>query len=89
MAAFNKTLYADLDGTLLGPGGSQDYWRHPEFDELGNAARFSVDEKFRGDAYKKMTQLFLEHFTSEEIDMLASLLSRLPGAHRGGACTVD
>jgi DNA-binding MarR family transcriptional regulator len=34
-------------------------------------------------------QLFLEHFTSEEIDMLASLLSRLPGAHRGGACTVE
>src|SRR5207249_6665218 len=27
----------------------------------GNAARFSVDEKFRADAYKKMTQLFLEY----------------------------
>ena len=54
----------DPDGMmwrLLGPGGPQDYWRHPEFDELGNAARFSVDEKFRGEAYKKMTQLFLEH----------------------------
>ena len=54
----------DPDGMmwrLLGPGGSQDYWRHAEFDELGNAARFSVDEKFRADAYKKMTQLFLEH----------------------------
>jgi len=54
----------DPDGMmwrLLGPGGPQDYWRHPEFDELGNAARFSVDEKFRADAYKKMTQLFLEH----------------------------
>ena len=54
----------DPDGMmwrLLGPGGPQDYWRNPEFDELGNAARFSVDEKFRGEAYKKMTQLFLEH----------------------------
>ena len=54
----------DPDGMmwrLLGPGGPQDYWRHQEFDELGNAARFSVDEKFRADAYKKMTQIFLEH----------------------------
>ena len=56
---------ADPDGMmwrLLGPGGPQDYWRHPEFDELGAAARFSVDEKFRGDAYRKMTRIFLEHF---------------------------
>ena len=56
---------SDPDGMmwrLLGPGGPQDYWRHPEFDELGNAARFSVDEKFRGDAYKKMTTIFLENF---------------------------
>ena len=55
---------ADPDGMmwrLLGPGGPQDYWRHAEWDELGNAARFSVDEKFRGDAYKKMTKIFLEH----------------------------
>jgi peptide/nickel transport system substrate-binding protein len=55
----------DPDGMmwrLLGPGGPQDYWRHPEFDELGNAARFSVDEKFRGEAYRKMTRVFLEHF---------------------------
>ncbi|HUG38647.1 MAG TPA: ABC transporter substrate-binding protein [Candidatus Limnocylindrales bacterium] len=55
----------DPDGMmwrLLGPGGPQDYWRHAEWDELGNAARFSVDEKFRGDAYKKMTRIFLEHF---------------------------
>jgi peptide/nickel transport system substrate-binding protein len=55
----------DPDGMmwrLLGPGGPQDYWRHPEFDELGNAARFSVDEKFRADAYKKMTRIALEHF---------------------------
>ncbi len=54
----------DPDGMmwrLLGPGGPQDYWRHPEFDELGAAARFSLDEKFRGEAYGKMTKIFLEH----------------------------
>jgi DNA-binding MarR family transcriptional regulator len=32
--------------------------------------------------------LFLEHFTPEEIEQLASLLSRLPGAH-GGECTAS
>ena len=55
---------ADPDGMmwrLMAPGGPHDYWRHPEFDELGNAARFSVDEKFRAQAYKRMTQLFLEY----------------------------
>src|SRR5215471_8507263 len=44
----------DPDGMmwrLLGPGGPQDYWRESKFDELGAAARFSVDEKFRGEAY--------------------------------------
>jgi peptide/nickel transport system substrate-binding protein len=54
----------DPDGMmwrLLSPGGPQDYWRHPRFDELGEAARFSVDEKFRGEAYKEMTKIFLEH----------------------------
>lgn len=30
--------------------------------ELGNAARFSIDEKFRDEAYRKMTKIFLEHF---------------------------
>ncbi len=34
-------------------------------------------------------RLFLEHFTPEEIDQLASLLARLPGAQGGGSCTVD
>jgi DNA-binding MarR family transcriptional regulator len=34
-------------------------------------------------------RLFLEHFSPAEIDQLASLLSRLPGAHAGGACTVE
>jgi ABC-type transport system substrate-binding protein len=55
----------DPDGMmwrLLGPGGITDYWRHPRFDELGNAARFSVDEKFRAQAYKEMTAIFLENF---------------------------
>jgi peptide/nickel transport system substrate-binding protein len=55
----------DPDGMmwrLLGPGGPQDYWREAKFDELGNAARFSVDEKFRADAYREMTRGFLENF---------------------------
>ncbi len=34
-------------------------------------------------------RLFLEHFTAEEIEQLASLLGRLPGAHREGSCTVE
>ncbi len=34
-------------------------------------------------------RLFLEHYTEDEIEQLASLLSRLPGASRGGACTVE
>jgi peptide/nickel transport system substrate-binding protein len=55
----------DPDGMmwrLLSPGGPQDYWRDARFDELGEAARFSVDEKFRGQAYREMTKIFLEHF---------------------------
>jgi DNA-binding MarR family transcriptional regulator len=34
-------------------------------------------------------RLFLEHYSPEEIDLLAGLLSRLPGARAGGACTVE
>ncbi len=34
-------------------------------------------------------RLFLEHFSPQEIDRLASLLSRLPGAGAGGSCTVE
>jgi peptide/nickel transport system substrate-binding protein len=55
---------SDPDGMmwrLLAPGGPQDYWRDAKFDELGEAARFSVDEKFRGQAYREMTRIFLEH----------------------------
>jgi peptide/nickel transport system substrate-binding protein len=54
----------DPDGMmwrLLGPGGPQDYWREARFDEFGTAARFSVDEKFRADAYRDMTRIFLDH----------------------------
>jgi DNA-binding MarR family transcriptional regulator len=33
--------------------------------------------------------LFLERYSAEEIEELASLLGRLPGAKGGGACTVE
>jgi DNA-binding MarR family transcriptional regulator len=34
-------------------------------------------------------RLFLEHFDADETSQLATLLGRLPGAQRGGACTVE
>ncbi|MGH2858819.1 MAG: MarR family winged helix-turn-helix transcriptional regulator [Solirubrobacteraceae bacterium] len=34
-------------------------------------------------------RLFLERFSPAEIEQLASLLSRLPGAHPGGSCTAQ
>ncbi len=34
-------------------------------------------------------RLFLEHFDATETGQLATLLGRLPGAQRGGSCTVD
>jgi DNA-binding MarR family transcriptional regulator len=34
-------------------------------------------------------RLFLEHFTPEETDQLATLLGRLPGSCAGGACTAE
>ncbi len=55
---------ADPDGLmwrLLGPGGGHDLWRHHRFDELGAAAHVSVDERFRRQAYREMTDIFLEH----------------------------
>jgi peptide/nickel transport system substrate-binding protein len=59
------SAYGDPDGMMwrhLAPGGPTAYWfRHPRFDELGNAARFSVDEKFRGEAYREMTRLLLDN----------------------------
>lgn len=33
-------------------------------------------------------RLFLEHFNADEINQLATLLGRLPGARRGGSCSV-
>ena len=33
--------------------------------------------------------LFVEHFSDDELDRLASLLSRLPGAPGHGSCAVD
>lgn len=38
---------------------------------------------------RSIGRLFLEHFTPEETSQLASLLGRLPGAQRGGACTAE
>ena len=54
----------DPDGLMwriLGPGGGHDMWRHPRFDELGRAAQSSVDDQFRHEAYREMTDIFLEH----------------------------
>jgi peptide/nickel transport system substrate-binding protein len=54
----------DPDGMmwrLLGPGGAQETWTHPRFVELGTAARFSLDERARGQAYREMTAILLEH----------------------------
>jgi DNA-binding MarR family transcriptional regulator len=34
-------------------------------------------------------RLFLEHFDADETGQLARLLGRLPGAQRGGSCTVE
>ena len=33
--------------------------------------------------------MFLEHYSPEEIEQLASLLSRLPGGGGVGACTAE
>jgi peptide/nickel transport system substrate-binding protein len=55
----------DPDGMmyrLLGPGGSQDYWRHPEWDALGQEARFSLDNAKRDANYKRMQEIMMEHF---------------------------
>lgn len=34
-------------------------------------------------------RLFLQRFSAEEIEQLASLLGRLPGAHPAGSCTTE
>jgi peptide/nickel transport system substrate-binding protein len=48
-------------GRLLSPGQLHDYWRHAEFERLRLTARLSADEGSRGDSYRKMTAIFLEH----------------------------
>ncbi len=48
-------------------------------------------EKLRGAGCSHVSsirRLFLEHFTADEIEQLATLLGRLPGA-QGGGCTVS
>jgi peptide/nickel transport system substrate-binding protein len=59
------SAYGDPDGMMwrhLLPGGPTQFWfRNPRFDELGDAARFSIDEKFRGEAYTEMTKMMLEY----------------------------
>jgi len=52
----------------------------PGYDKLRDAGRTHV---------ASIRHLFLEHFSAEEIDTLASLLSRLPGARQGGSCSVE
>jgi len=44
------------------PGRHHGLLARSKFDELGNSARFSVDEKFRGEAYREMTKVFLGTF---------------------------
>jgi DNA-binding MarR family transcriptional regulator len=50
------------------------------FDKLRNAGCTHVGS---------IRRLFLEHFDAEETGQLATLLGRLPGAQRGGSCTVE
>lgn len=38
---------------------------------------------------RSIRRLFLEHFNDAEIEQLAYLLSRLPGARRDGSCTIE
>jgi peptide/nickel transport system substrate-binding protein len=54
----------DPDGMmyrLLGPGGTQDYWRHPEWVRLGEEARRSLDQELRLRSYRRMNEIALEH----------------------------
>jgi DNA-binding MarR family transcriptional regulator len=49
-------------------------------------------EKLREAGYTHVAsirKLFLEHFSADETERLASLLSRLPGAGGGEACTAE
>lgn len=53
---------AGMAWRLLGPGGSQDYWRHERWDELGEEANSILDEEKRRQNYAEMNEIFLEHF---------------------------
>ena len=57
-----RVVLAGMMWRLLAPGAVYEYWRQPRFEELGNAARFSLDENFRGKVYAEMTQIVLENF---------------------------
>ena len=50
------------------------------YDKLRNAGCAHV---------RSIQRLFLEHFSPEEVSVLAELLGRLPGAQAGGHCTVS
>ena len=47
-------------GRLLSPEQPHDYWRPDEFDRLAAATRVSPDERGRGEAFRRMTAIFLE-----------------------------
>jgi peptide/nickel transport system substrate-binding protein len=54
----------DPDGMmyrLLGPGGSQDYWTDPEWEKLGEEARYSLDQDLRLRDYRRMNEIALDH----------------------------
>ena len=46
---------------LLGPGGSQEYWSDPEWEKLGEEARYSLDQDLRLRDYRRMNEIALEH----------------------------
>lgn len=46
---------------VLGPGAIWDIWRDPEFDRLGEEARYSLDPEKRRQNYERMQDLLLEH----------------------------
>jgi ABC-type transport system substrate-binding protein len=46
---------------LLGPGGPQHYWSHPEWERLGAEARRSLDQDLRLRSYRRMNEIALEH----------------------------
>jgi peptide/nickel transport system substrate-binding protein len=54
----------DPDGMmyrLLGPGGTQQYWRNEEWERLGVEARYSLDQDLRLRSYRRMNEIGLEH----------------------------